>query len=958
MWSLENEFLSVGNDRWFPDLESRLADMGRFVKALDPHHPIFFESDLDPGGVADVIGLHYPHELPNHADYPNTADWMEARTDTEAGGGLLGTVSRDFFWDRKKPLYIGEFLWIPTEDHSPGTVFFGDQAYKDRNRYNLLAKARAWYDQTIAYRRAGVSGLCPWTVSFPRGQRPYEDPLFVAQRDAYVPVAAYLRDRDTRFFAGDTVTRTFDVFNDSPEQKDLELRWALEGTGERGTETLTLPPAGHQQVEVRFDLPGAGAPGEADFSAALLADGEEVHSQKAAFRIEPRTPLRVPDGASLLLYDPNGGWAERLAAEGLRAAVLPSIDALGDADAGAQILVIAPGALEEPQAAAVTQIGEGSTVAVQIAGFLERGGRMVVMEQDMLAPLSLSAGLVDHASTMAFPLDASHPVLDGIAPDDLEFWRGDNYVTRREVQRPTAGGARTIVVSGGADGLAQGPIVEIQAGSGRALLVQALVGAKLHDEPVARRLLGNALTYLASVRRAAQAATTVATGPEFDARLAELGVRTVPQGAADAGGLLILHDDLPERAMPQVAAALEAGRTVYWHAPDADSFAAFARRIGAEGLRIGPAQGPVTIIERENALLGGVSREDLYFTGPPRSWRRDADLDVTVVDRAAEPDMPPSAMRSIALDEFSLEGTYVNLANGVITFASAGTATGPVTVPAPGLYVLSLRLAGTPADGGLPIAAVRLDGQQVATVGLTRQEPRTYQALVDFPGGESRLQVAFVNDLNVGGEDRNMMLHGLAITPEPWNPAGLDILTQPASLVVMKPGAGRLVLDGVRWDTNEQNRAKGMRYASALLANLGASFVAPEPEPTWIPWTAFEQVGEYPYFGKRNGEVSLFTNGTIAAPFECVRPGNYDVFVHGRSTPAGGEYARIEVAVDGAVAGEVEIASGSDRSHRVGRLSITRGRHELSARFTNDRQVGRQDRNVWIRAVGFRRVEP
>ncbi len=124
-----------------------------------------------------------------------------------------------------------------------------------------------------------------------------------------------------------------------------------------------------------------------------------------------------------------------------------------------------------------------------------------------------------------------------------------------------------------------------------------------------------------------------------------------------------------------------------------------------------------------------------------------------------------------------------------------------------------------------------------------------------------------------------------------------------------------------------------------------------------MPWTAFEQVGEYPYFAKRNGEVSLFAGGAIAAPFECADGGIYSVFVRGRSTPAGGEFAKLEVSVDGEIVGEVEMASGSDRVFLVGTAAVTEGAHTLGARFTNDAQVGGQDRNVWIREIGFRRVE-
>ena len=39
MWSLENETLHMNMQRFAPDLEKRLGDMGRYVKSLDPHHP-------------------------------------------------------------------------------------------------------------------------------------------------------------------------------------------------------------------------------------------------------------------------------------------------------------------------------------------------------------------------------------------------------------------------------------------------------------------------------------------------------------------------------------------------------------------------------------------------------------------------------------------------------------------------------------------------------------------------------------------------------------------------------------------------------------------------------------------------------------------------------------------------------------------------------------------------------
>ena len=57
--------------------EAQLAAMGRVVKSVDPTRPITYEADLDPGGVADALGLHYPHEYPDYQVWPNAAWWMD-----------------------------------------------------------------------------------------------------------------------------------------------------------------------------------------------------------------------------------------------------------------------------------------------------------------------------------------------------------------------------------------------------------------------------------------------------------------------------------------------------------------------------------------------------------------------------------------------------------------------------------------------------------------------------------------------------------------------------------------------------------------------------------------------------------------------------------------------------------------------------------------------------------------
>ena len=165
LWSLENEILHCGGEQAYSATEAQLAAMGTLVKNLDPTRPITYEADLDPGGVADALGLHYPHEFPDYQVWPNAAWWMDQpiARDWVPGG--------QWIWDRAKPLYIGEFLWVPNTSAGDFTILYGDDAYADPAYYRNLAKGMTWRMQIEAYRAYGVNGICPWTL--------FEDPVVV-----------------------------------------------------------------------------------------------------------------------------------------------------------------------------------------------------------------------------------------------------------------------------------------------------------------------------------------------------------------------------------------------------------------------------------------------------------------------------------------------------------------------------------------------------------------------------------------------------------------------------------------------------------------------------------------------------------------------------------------------------------------------------------------------------------
>lgn len=978
MWSLENELLHCGADKQGPSVEAHLAEIGRFAKALDPGHLITYEADLDPGGVADVIGLHYPHELPDYSDYPNTCDWLDHGVLTGTGGGLMGSRGAGFRWDRTKPLYIGEYLWVPTQTAAPGTVFFGDDAYRDVPAFGLKAKARAWVDQTLAYRRAGVSGVCPWTefegsVSrFPLDLNPDENPLLQAQREAYRTIAVYPRERDSRFFGGTAVDRTLEVYNDSPGARTLDLRWRVGVSGAWSHRALSLEPATRSTVVAKVELPRVGAKTSVAFEVALDEGESQLQTWTRTITIEPRRTLAAPRGPRWLLFDPAGRFAGPLAAAGIGPEQLRTLAGVRTADPARTILIVAPGAFVPPAASAgLPEVGREIPGTRELAAFLAAGGRAVVLEQDSYAGMPFGVALVEHASTMTFALDPRHPLFKALAQDDLSLWRGDHMVTRKEFRRPAGpGGARALAVSGGANELEQAPIVEVPYGLGSALLIQALVGEKFGTEPAARTLLANALAYVSASRVTRRPAALLSDDPAFASAIGRLGIPAVPLPAdgVEAGlrntSLLLMHGGGPAlmAAGPQIAAWLKEdkpGRAVYWHMPESEAFAGLKGPLGLGDSTVLPCTGPVEPRDPADALLSGVARADVDFRGPTRGWGWEAssDPDPAVADRGFFPLLPgtPEGER-LSGPEFGVRAEVFGADDHGVGVFTNGRIEMAVTVAEPGPRLLAIRASGTPLAGVYPLVVVRVDCAAVGRISASSTVLADYPVPVELSAGCHDLELAFVNDEAHDGEDRNLRVESVTVPRHPSPPPVLVPLMTPPVSAAARIGRSLVVVDGIRWDTNAHNVLRGERYAATLLGNLGAPFTPPGPEPSWVPAAGLVQDGTFDNFSRHAEQIDFGSNGAATGTFLCVAPGRYAVSVRGASSIAKGEWGEAEVKVDGAVIGAAHLASGTIGVFPLpAPVTLTAGEHTLTVRFTNDEYDPSEDRNLSVAAIGFQR---
>jgi len=950
MWSLENELTGgrVNDNTPFP--KAQLMRMGKLVKEWDPTRPITYESDGDPGGVADVIGLHYPHEYPDYTCWPNEAFWMDKPIPGSGGGGIFLNGQKEFLWRRNKPLYIGEFLWVPSADPAPHTIFFGDEAYKDYHLYQMKAKAEAWKMAILAYRHYGVSGMCPWTVN-EGGPLDATNPLYQAHQEMYQPIAAYCLDYDRSFFAGEQVARRVEVFNDSPRRVTTTLAWSLGAEDVqvgRGKQEVQLEPGEHREVPIVLPMPDARLSGDVDWALRLEGGGARFEQVRhyGVFQRRSLPTLAVRAG----LFDPKGGTRRLLEAQGLRVEPVASLGQLG---ANLDLLVIGAKAFalaaKEPLA-----IGRIAPEREAITAFLERGGRVLVLEQDVYPEGLFNLSLTSHCSTMTYRARPGHPALRRLVYlDDLKFWRGDHLVTHNETPRPACGGAIPIVVSGSAAGLDHAPLLEIPVKRGCLVLSQLLLVGKFASEPAAARILGDLLEYLATYRSTRGRTAVLGGSPEYLAHLRSLGlefdVPKDPPRAPSAHSLVVFRGGIGDPA--KLREFVEQGGQALLHRLPPAALASLVPAFGVN-LTLQPYSGHVTRAEGREPLLGAILREDLYWLGPHRgiSWAetpRATDMADGVFGRSLD-GLKPVAH---AVEKWTLEGQIVERRAGNVIFATNGSASSEIEFPDGGTYVFGLLGSGTPCDGGYPVANISLDGQLLGSVYVDSPEPRVYTTFGEVPKGSHKVTVAFVNDASnpAKGEDRNLTVEKLLIARDE-KPGDVAFLTNPPAVAVIRRGKGILVIDQLKWDTEEANARKAARYASSLLTALGGDFAS---RPSWaIECETMTPQPGMPWFHADATAAHLGCSGWIKGPIQVAAVGRYTMEIVASGSPAEKVYPHIDVALDGKKIGEVQLTTGGWRPYPLA-VELPAGQHELLLAFTNDLNVGGEDRNLSLDKVVF-----
>ena len=945
MYSLENEFYG---DRVNPAntfAAGQLAHLGELMHQWDPTRPILYESDGDPGGVADVIGIHYPHEYPDVTDWPNTAYWMDKPKSIN-----WAFLPDPWTWDRKKPVYVGEFLWIPSSDPSWDTVFFGDETYEDYQSFHVRAKGESWRMAIQAYRYFEVGGISPWTM-IEGGVLDDTNACYAQQKYAMQHIAAYVREYDHNFHSGVQVTRTLDVYNDILDPSNLVLHWALaDGDQEltQGQQTLAMQPGERKEVPVSLTMPLAAARRELKLKLEIRRKGELVFQDAKDYSLFAPPSLKAP--AVVALFDPSGRTAAALAKCDLK---VPAVADLTAIPPDVKVLIIGAGALQG-ETPGVPVIGAAPAGPQSLMAFVRNGGRALVLEQTEypagVIPATLDAA---HGSTMTFPQMPSHPLLAGLKAEDLRFWRPDNRITSAEPVRPTSGAFKAIIVSGSSQGINHSPLLELPLGKGTLVLCQMKVSDALGLEPAAGILLQNALDYLAAFKaapcRTALYCTNAATKDFLDGLGLVYTDVTANPGGTDWGAVDLLIACGPLDSLgpfaEQITSSLPANATILFHRMRPDELATMPEL--ARGLTLTPYKGSATRIRGSHPLAECFANEDLYWLGEQKaasSWATKP-LASDMTEFVFAKSLRGKAITTYDAAQMTLAGPYVAL-NGGLAILPSGASTAAVTVDVPtdGPYILGVVAGGSPAAGTWPAGTVSIDGKQFGSFACQGSEPTTYTMFGSLTAGKHEALIRFTNDAQIGAEDRNLTVKALLLAPDD-PPGGPALLTNPPALAVVQTPVGRIVIDQIRWEDTQTNARKAARYVCGLLTGLGAQFSAGAatiiPVGNWVHDPAMH------WYRSENGGAYMGDSGYIVGKVQVAKAGHYTLKLIAHGTPVKGIGCILAVEIDGKPMGEIETKSTEPRAYALP-VDLAAGEREIKVIFTNDEWAPPEDRNVSV----------
>lgn len=463
----------------------------------------------------------YPHPLGSR-DFPErypvlaahlTDNWRAFRT---WGVSAISPWEYSVFWTLRPEVNRNERIDLQTDwDHLQRPGFSPDFIEDRYERIDLAYKQGDWIPTAAA--RAMLRNNMP-LLGYIAGK------------------PGSFTGKDHNVLPGEVVEKQLVVINNSREPVTATCSWSVGLPRPRsGHARVTVPTGNQARVPVRFTLPRVLRPGPYEFTAVFkFSTGE---TQKDRFTLDVLSPLpKQGPGARIAVFDPKGETRRLLSELGVGG---QSVTAEADLS-GYDVLVVGKAGLTvDGPAPALDRVRDGLKV--------------LVFEQTAEA-LSKRLGFraVEYGLRRVFRRVPDHPALAGLTDSHLHDWRGAATLTPPRLKYHPGGaynGAPTVwwcglqvprlwrcgnrgnvasvllekpavgdflpLVDGGFS-LQYSPLMEYRQGAGRVLFCQLDVTGRTEEDPAARRLAWNLLTYLGTPSAGPKVSTRTAlyVGPD------------------------------------------------------------------------------------------------------------------------------------------------------------------------------------------------------------------------------------------------------------------------------------------------------------------------------------------------------------------------------------------------------------------------------------------------------------
>lgn len=830
LWSLENEWLYINCINLYGGLmdtfEKEVLKVSDAVRVADPTR-----LTMTDGGGANkdqsmpVHGNHYVFD-PNDTRYPDLA----YAPNVEGGG------RGRWFWDQKHPRFLGEDYFANGINPADYSIFGGEDVFLGKT-YAYPAAGLIYRMLTEGYRWAEYGAWHFWM-----GQHEAQN-----QYVSNAPLAVFCRQWDWTFGSGQSVKRTFGIFNDTHSDADLTFRIKMLSNGKEQAgyvnSQISLGAGKNRKFDVDLDLPEVTQRTESELVLTLTQNGKEVFRDTKAVSILPPAmgtkygvvlaSIAPELTGTVAVYDPKGNVSRYLQANSVK---FVSLNSLENLPADTKLLLVGQDALSERLA-----------TSSALAAWAAEGRAVVVLEQaNPLKYSAIPAEMEPSAAQgrIAWGEDLSHPLLAGLQQKDFFTWGENVPVYKNAYLKPTRGAKSLIQCD---SRLRNTALTEIPVGKGVLVTCQMTVGENLEHNAVAQLLLANALRYGLGYKREYRAVRAVAdNGQNLGKTLDSLGlqyekVNSPLDALAGTGKRLAIVSATPANLKmlaenaAQLGAFTQSGGYLVLHGLTPEGLSDFNKIVGFDHMIRPFRRERVTFPRGKNPLTAGLSLGDIVLLSGERifPWTSDeyvaSDIYSYVVDLD---DVAPFAQ---------FENDFAQMmTNG---FVSADAWKYIVNVDAPKTPPLDFKLnfskpqelVGMEWIGNTfyyPVTKAELifDGKAEQTVGvktLPNNDPQ--QFTFEKPIAGKTLTLRLADWLKVPGKNSVTGLDNIRLfarRPADWNQRVRPMLNV-GGLVEYPRGTGGIILCNLLLKDTESvpvNKEKKKTILATVLRNLNAPF--------------------------------------------------------------------------------------------------------------------------------------